>query len=289
MDYVGKPIVPRAVRVEAEPPFENAKVCYPKQLQPVMSFPAAQAPQPPKALHPAPSATQEPGAMDDALLQRYFPSQLLPGQLCHFTSGVVVANAYWNFVPLQPQAQPQSAPKAQPNAQAESVGAQQAINRKRKAALERMENKRVATMLKAPVCGRKTEGEMLFAISEMIGCPETWPAEIMGIFFLKKLSNANALRVITFTLGNGLPPHVLHQWMGVRQVEFDKAKFNADLVEVSKSMTLNLDSKLATTYFYFDLVLQEWCFMNGIPRNNNTNTPKPPKEGKHAHEMHQSL
>ena len=61
----GKPIVPRAVRVEAEPPFENAKVRYPKQLQPVMSFPAAQAPQPPKALHPAPSATQEPGAMGD--------------------------------------------------------------------------------------------------------------------------------------------------------------------------------------------------------------------------------
>ena len=36
--------------------------------------------------------------MDDALLQRYFPSQLLPGQLCHFSSGVVVANAYWNLV-----------------------------------------------------------------------------------------------------------------------------------------------------------------------------------------------
>ena len=280
MDYIGKPIVPRAVRVEVEPAFVNAKVRTPKQLQPVMSFPAAQAPQPPKALHPAPSATQEPGAMDDALLQRYFPSQLLPGQLCHFTSGVVNANAYWNFVPLQPQAQPQSAPKAQPNAQAESVGAQQVINRKRKAALERMENKRVATMLKAPVCGRKTEREMLFAISEMIGCPETWPAEIMRIFFLKKFSNVNALRVITFTLGNGLPPHVLHQWVGVRQVEFDKAKFNAHLVEVSKSMTLNLGSKLATKHFYFDLVLQEWCFMNGIPRNNNTNTPKPPKEAQ---------
>ena len=61
----GKPIVPRAVRVVVEPAFENAKVRYPKQLQPVMSFPAAQAPQPPKDLHPAPSATQEPGAMGD--------------------------------------------------------------------------------------------------------------------------------------------------------------------------------------------------------------------------------
>ena len=289
MDYIGKPIVPRAVRVEVEPAFENAKVRTPKQLQPVMSFPAAQAPQPPKALHPAPSATQEPGAMDDALLQRYFPSQLLPGQKCHFTSGVVVANAYWNFVPLQPQAQPQSAPKAQPNAQAESVGAQQAINRKRKAALERMETKRVATMLEAPVHGRKTEGEVLFAIEEMIGPSKTWPARINDIFFLRKLNRTDRLNIITFTLGNGLPPHVLHQWIAVGQVECDKAKFNVDLEAVLQSMTLNLDNKPAEKYFYFDLVLQEWCFMNGIPRNNNTNTPKPPKEGKHAHEMHQSL
>ena len=57
-------------------------------------------------------------------------------------------------------------------------------------------------------------------------------------------------------------------------MKFNKAKFNADLVEVSKSMTSNLDNKLATKYFYFDLVGQEYCFMNGIPRNNNTNTPK---------------
>ena len=279
MDYIGKPIVPRAVRVEVEPAFVNAKVRTPKQLQPVMSFPAAQAPQPPKALHPAPSATQELGGMDDALLQRYFPSQLLPGQLCHFTSGVVVANAYWNFVPLQPQAQPQSAPKAQPNAQAEGVGAQQAINRKRKAALERIENKRVATMLEAPVHGRKTEGEVLFAIEEMIGPSKTWPARINDIFFLRKLNRTDRLNIITFTLGNGLPPHVLHQWIAVGQVECDKAKFNVDLEAVLQSMTLDLDNmnKLAEKYFYFDLVLQEWCFMNGIPRNALTGGLKAPK------------
>ena len=122
---------------------------------------------------------------------------------------VVVANAYRNLVPPQPQAQPQleSTPKAQPNAQVLSVGAQQAINRKRKAALERVENKRVATMLKAPVCRRKTEGEVLFAISEMIGCPETWPAGIRDIFFLRKLNRTNRLNIITFTLGNWMAYH----------------------------------------------------------------------------------
>ena len=60
----------------------------------------------------------------------------------------------------------------------------------------------------------------------------------------------------------------------MRQVGFNKAKFNAHLVGVSKSMTLNLDSKLATKYFYFDLMLQEYCFMNGIPRNALTGAIK---------------
>ena len=210
MNYAdGKPIVPRAVRVEVEPAFVNAKVRKPKQLQPVMSFPAAQAPQAPKALHPAPSATQEPGAMDDALLQRYFPSQLLPGQLCHFTSGVVVANAYWNFVPPQPQAQPQSAPKAQPNAQAASVGAQQAINRKRKAALERMENKRVATMLKAPVCERGTEEEIMFAISDVIGHPKTWKKYLADIFLSQHWGNDAIWKIVCFLAYNGCPQHLM--------------------------------------------------------------------------------
>ena len=143
-----------------------------------------------------------------------------------------------------------------------------------------MENKRVATMLKAPVCGRKTEGEMLFAISEMIGCPETWPDWIRRIFFLKTISNANALRVITFTLGNGLPPHILHQWIAVRQVECDKTKFDVDLDTALQSMTLDLDNKLAKGHFYFGLVGDEWCFMNGIPRNSTTNTCKGQKEAQ---------
>ena len=37
-------------------------------------------------------------------------------------------------------------------------------------------------------------------------------------------------------------------------------KFNAGLEAVLQSLTLDLDNKLAEKYFYFDLVLQEWCF-----------------------------
>ena len=133
-------------------------------------------------------------------------------------------------------------------------------------------------MLKTPMCGRESEGEVVFAIEEMIGHPKTWPAWIKDIFFLRKLNRTNRLNIITFTLGNGLPPHVLHQWIAVRQVECDKAKFNVDLEAVLQSMTLDPDNKLAQKYFYFDLVLQEYCFMNGIPRNALTRGLKGPRE-----------
>ena len=218
--------------------------------------------------------------MGNAPLQRFLPLPILPGQLHHFTTGVVVVKEYWNFDPLQPLVQPQSIPNAQPNAQAVSVGTQQAIKRKRKAALERLANKRATTMLKTPMCGRESEGEVVFAIEEMIGHPKTWPSWIKDIFFLRKLNRTNRLNIITFTLGNGLPPHVLHQWIAVRQVECDKAKFNVDLEAVLQSMTLDPGNKLAQKYFYFDLVLQEYCFMNGIPRNNITNTCKGQKEAQ---------
>ena len=51
-------------------------------------------------------------------------------------------------------------------------------------------------------------------------------------------------------------------------------KFKADVVSVLKSMTLESTSKLIRAYFYFDMVLGEYCFMNGIPRNNISNTYK---------------
>ena len=118
----------------------------------------------------------------------------------------------------------------------------------------------------------------MFAISEQIGEPKHWPRYMRPIFFMKKLNNATALKLVTFTLGNGLAPHLLHQWVSVRKVGLDQRKFKADVASVLKSMTLESTSKLIRAYFYFDMVLGEYCFMNGIPRNALTGGFKAFKE-----------
>ena len=117
-------------------------------------------------------------------------------------------------------------------------------------------------------------GGHLFAISEQIGEPKHWPRYMRPIFFMNKLNNVSALKLVTFTLGNGLAPHLLHQWVSVRKVGLDQRKFKADVASVFKSMTLESTSKLIRAYFYFDMVLGEYCFMNGTPRNNISNTYK---------------
>ena len=158
------------------------------------------------------------------------PPIIFPGQKHHFTCGVVVTKAYWNCA--LPQSQPLPGPnqhqaQRQPNAQLEalSVGVQQAINRKRKAALEKGETRRVAAMLKAPMCRRKTEGEVLFAIGEMIGHPETWKEYLSEIFWSRHWGYQNLVKMACFLAHNGLPHHLALQWMGARGVLCNKREF----------------------------------------------------------------
>ena len=179
----------------------------------------------------------------------------VPGQLHHFTTGVVVVKEYWNFVSPQPQAQPQSLPKAQPSAQAISVGTQQAIKRKRKAALERMENKRVETMLKAPMCGRKTEEDVLFAISEMIGSPETWKEYLSEIFWSRHWGYQNLVKMACFLAHNGLPHHLALQWMGARGVLCNKREF-----EIAWHKTLQ--GGWSDNAFTWDNLKGKYCYLN---------------------------
>ena len=133
-------------------------------------------------------------------------------------------------------------------------------------------------LLAQPAQMRMTEREVLFAISELIGPPSSWPSWTRTAFFSKHLNNVNGMRIITFGLGNGLPPHLLHQWMHVRGVKVDKVKFSIDITRVLKGMTLDLTDKGALKYFYWDLTMQEYCWMNGRPRNALTKGYKAAKE-----------
>ena len=80
---------------------------------------------------------------------------------------------------------------------------------------------------------------------------------------MKKLDNRNSLRLVTFGLGNSLPPHLICEWVRVRRVALHWPKLHNHMRVVKDSMGLDGPTKC----FYWDLRTQEYCFMNGLPRN----------------------
>ena len=131
-------------------------------------------------------------------------------------------------------------------------------------------SKRDLAMLKLPIYKRTREHEVLWAIEDLIGPCSSWPDRERQIYWMKKLNHRDALRVVTFGLGNGLPPHLIFEWLRVREVKVHWPDFHNDMQLIQKIMELEepIDK------FYYDLRTKEWCFMNGLPRNAITKKVK---------------
>ena len=90
------------------------------------------------------------------------------------------------------------------------------------------------------------------------------------------MTNQDMIKLVTFCIGNGLDPKLFRDWLDGRGVRYDPYKMNCDLKNVI-SWTQQ-DDHTKCPFFYYDLIKEEWCFMNGCPRNALTNGVKPPKE-----------
>ena len=113
--------------------------------------------------------------------------------------------------------------------------------------------------LRAGVWERETEFEVLFAAEEMIGKPSTWPPYLTKLWFKTHLDHWDMLKLFNFVLYNGLPLHILYQWLKVRAVQFD----GSDAVWVSKSW---FKGTYAHSHFTYDLLENRYCHLNGEPR-----------------------
>ena len=113
--------------------------------------------------------------------------------------------------------------------------------------------------MSAGVWERETEFEVLFAAEEMIGKPSTWPPHLTKLWFKKHLDHWGMLKLFNFVLYNGLPLHVLYQWLKVRAVQFD----GPDAVWVLKSW---FNGTCADMGFTYDLIEGYYCYLNGQRR-----------------------
>ena len=60
---------------------------------------------------------------------------------------------------------------------------------------------------------RGTDFEVVFAVEEMLGKPSSWPPHLTQLWFKKHLGHHDIFKLFNFVLYNGLPPHILYQWL----------------------------------------------------------------------------
>lgn len=133
-------------------------------------------------------------------------------------------------------------------------------------------------LLRMPIEQRVSIHAVLHAVEEQIGPCKLWPQPMRKLFWSRGLNHSSSLKLAAFCMGNGLPPHLLPQWLAVRGVAFHPGDLQRDL----KALQVAMCTPGSRKYFYWDLVLGEYCFMNGKPRNNITNTVKASKLGSQA-------
>ena len=130
-------------------------------------------------------------------------------------------------------------------------------------------------MLRLGVSRRNKEDEVLWAIEDLIGESQSWPGWIRGIFWMDHLRDVDSLRLVTFCMGNGLPPHLLFQWLRVRRVKHNPQKLHEHLKKVRSSMDLEPSE---CKFFYWDLAGQEYCLTMDTLEINSLGRPRHSKK-----------
>ena len=106
-------------------------------------------------------------------------------------------------------------------------------------------------------------------VTSCIGPCVAWPGWVTSIFWSTRLNTTNATHLMAFCLGNGLPCHLLHQWLCARGVKFtfSPPKIYAIeerlLLQTSTTVTLCNSKRVGHQRFFFDLAKKEYRFLNG--------------------------
>ena len=95
----------------------------------------------------------------------------------------------------------------------------------------------------------------------------TWPQDIQQLFGKKPIGDTDTFKLMLFFLGNACSKHLVTAWILTSQhwTTLQKGIKRARQIDFINN---NLDSK-ANTWFYCDVLLSTWLFLNGEFRNTN--------------------
>ena len=130
---------------------------------------------------------------------------------------------------------------------------------KRKMSEAISDKRQTQAMLQAAITDRKTEGEVLFAISEIISHPDAWPKYLADILWSRHWDNQKLMNIVCFLAYNGLPYHLMQQWVAVRGVACESRKLGINWENT-------MQGKWKRGAFTWDLIAKDYCLLsNGEP------------------------
>lgn len=94
-----------------------------------------------------------------------------------------------------------------------------------------------------------------------------WPSHMIKIFWNKPISDMETFQLFLFFFGNGGSPDVIGRWILSSQSWADETKYTKRARQLDYIRN-NLVSK-NNIWFYFDLILEDWRFLNGNKRKKN--------------------
>jgi hypothetical protein len=93
---------------------------------------------------------------------------------------------------------------------------------------------------------------------------QLWPRELVTIFWKKPMTDMETFKFFIFIIGNGGSPDYAAEWILTSQYwsnqrSAEKRARQLDWIYENKETK-------ASTWFYYDLVHNDWRFLNGIKR-----------------------
>ena len=115
-------------------------------------------------------------------------------------------------------------------------------------------NSKSTTILKRQDLSHTINGDAFYTLN-------SWPSHIKRIFWQKPITDKDTFKLFLFFTGNGGSPNIIAEWILNSQYWGNgrKAEKRARQLDFLRS---NRERK-AKTWFYFDILHQDWRFLNG--------------------------
>ena len=123
-------------------------------------------------------------------------------------------------------------------------------------------NSKSTTILKRQDVFHSINGDAFYPLN-------SWPSNIKRIFWQKPITDKDTFKLFLFFIGNGGSPNIIAEWVFTSQYWGNERK--AEKRARQMDFLLSNRERKADIWFYFDILHQDWRFLNGRKRYSANN------------------